>query len=54
MRKGAKSFSQFSVLAIPTVLGFVYLTGIKTGVIALVGIFLVLTFANHLDRSKQS
>jgi|JI9StandDraft_1071089.scaffolds.fasta_scaffold73760_2 hypothetical protein len=50
MRKGAKSFVEFSAFTVPAVLGFAYLTGTGAPLIALLGVFFVLQCANKLDR----
>lgn len=50
MRKGAKSFSQFSALVVPVVLVFSYIMGSPTILLAFVGLFVVLQLANRADR----
>ena len=50
MRKGAKSFVEVSAFTIPAVVVFALLTGAKSALLALLGLFVVLSLANHLDR----
>jgi len=50
MRRGAKSFAGFSAFAVPAILLFVFVTGNGAGLLALVGLFFVLSYCNRLDR----
>jgi hypothetical protein len=53
MRKGSKSFVGFAAFTIPAVLVFAFLTGGKSVLFGLLGIFFVLQFANRLDNRSQ-
>lgn len=49
MEKGAKSFTEFAVAAIPAVVAGSWLVDVPAGILSLIGIFIVLQFANRLD-----
>lgn len=53
MRKGSKSFVGFAAFTIPAVIAFTFLTGGKSVLFGLLGIFFVLQFANRLDGRSQ-
>ena len=49
MRKGSESFTGYAPFALFGILGFVLLTGTGAGLIALLGVFFTMQFANRLD-----
>lgn len=50
MRKGSKSFAQFSPWAIFGVVGFAAVTGSLMPLIGLLGVFFTMQYCNRLDR----